>query len=303
MRILFRYSLMAALLLSIAVGSSHADEVTTAESKFPGMSWGPLAKATLADLPEGTLAEAKDLKVTEVDLNAEVADAPQSIREQLKKYSFFALEQMLTRKLLHIEATAWGKNNNVNKEPDETLSLYLASVTSKVTVTEAEIEKFRKDNAGLLKDMTPEEQKSEVRKFLEDQQRHQILDKYIRSVGGRHAIQLSEAWASAEYKKWLTNPVEVARKSGMPSLVDFNAEWCAPCKQMAPIIQGFREQYKEKLNVVLVDTDQEPILAAHYGANSIPLLLLYDRDGKEVFRHNGTLPKADIQEKLSKLGL
>jgi thioredoxin 2 len=86
--------------------------------------------------------------------------------------------------------------------------------------------------------------------------------------------------------------------ASVPVVVDFWAAWCAPCRMIAPVLQGLAESHAGKLKVVKVDVDANPGLAARFGARSIPLLVVI-RDGQEVDRIVGALPRAALQERLA----
>ena len=86
-------------------------------------------------------------------------------------------------------------------------------------------------------------------------------------------------------------------KSSTPVLVDFWAEWCGPCKAIAPTLEEIAGDYGDRLKVVKVDVDENRQSATQYGIRSIPSLLLF-KDGAEVDRIIGALPKQQLMEKI-----
>ena len=75
-----------------------------------------------------------------------------------------------------------------------------------------------------------------------------------------------------------------------PALIDFYADWCQPCKIVAPILEELSDEYKEKLNIYKVDTESERELAAIFGIQSIPSILFIPSDGQPQMAM-GALPK------------
>ncbi len=85
--------------------------------------------------------------------------------------------------------------------------------------------------------------------------------------------------------------------SSTPVLVDFWAEWCGPCKAIAPTLEELAGDYGERLKVVKVDVDENQQRAQQYNIRSIPQLLLF-KDGNEVDRIIGAVPKSQLTEKI-----
>jgi thioredoxin 1 len=84
-------------------------------------------------------------------------------------------------------------------------------------------------------------------------------------------------------------------KSETPVLVDFWAEWCAPCRAIAPIVKEIANEYGEKIKVVKINIDDSPQTPGSYGIRSIPTILAF-KDGQVVSQLTGARPKGDFEE-------
>lgn len=88
-------------------------------------------------------------------------------------------------------------------------------------------------------------------------------------------------------------------KSPLPILVDFWAEWCAPCRMIAPVLSELAHEYRDRLRIGKLNVDEEPELASRYQVQSIPNMKLF-RKGEAVDELVGSMPKAEILKRLKK---
>jgi thioredoxin 1 len=84
-------------------------------------------------------------------------------------------------------------------------------------------------------------------------------------------------------------------KSGKVVLVDFWAEWCGPCRQLAPVLDELSSELADKVEIFKVDIDQNTETPTKYGVRGIPTLILF-KDGKQVATKVGALPKSSLKE-------
>lgn len=97
---------------------------------------------------------------------------------------------------------------------------------------------------------------------------------------------------------------ELIQTNELPVFVDFWAEWCGPCRMVAPSVKQLAEELKDRLTVVKINVDEKPAVAAKYGIQSIPTFMIFYK-GKTVGRFSGAMPfpmlKQEVEKHLSQL--
>ena len=88
---------------------------------------------------------------------------------------------------------------------------------------------------------------------------------------------------------------ELINSPGMPVLVDFYADWCGPCKTMAPILEQVAAQHQGKLKIIKIDVDRNQAVAQQFRVQGIPTLILFHK-GQPVWRQSGVVPGPQLTQ-------
>jgi len=293
--------LLAALWLFEAISTAEASKEMTIEQAYPGLASGILKTARLETLEQGVVMKTNDLQIDENLLGELLKEIDQDLRPQYEKNLFFVMEQQALEKVLLHEARKSGANTE-----DSARAIILSFLSEKVagtTVSDEEIRSFYEKNKANLGDASFDQVKDGINQYLLEGKRHEAIVTYVETLGERLNIRLDAKWVEKQSALARDNPVDKARSSGKPTLVEFGATGCVPCDMMQPVLDNLRTRYQDRLNIVFVHVGEEQILAARYAITSIPVQAFFNHSGKEVFRHTGFFAQAEVEEKLAEMGV
>jgi thioredoxin 1 len=97
-------------------------------------------------------------------------------------------------------------------------------------------------------------------------------------------------WTMAKFNDTINGSV--------PTLVDFHATWCGPCKTMSPILDSLKKEKGEQLRILKIDVDKNKMLASQLGIRSVPTLIYY-KSGKLIWRKSGVLSLQELKSSLN----
>ena len=113
-------------------------------------------------------------------------------------------------------------------------------------------------------------------------------------------IHLTNEQFIARIGDYKSNPGSFVFLGDKPALIDFYADWCGPCKMLAPVLEEVSDEYAGKVDVYKVNVDAEEELAMFFGIRSIPTLIFIQKDGT-MHRSQGAMGKPQLKEAIEKI--
>lgn len=283
-------------------GCSDDGKVAIVEETYPGLSLGMLKNAKLTKMKPETLAQAGGAEVTDAQLQSMLGEMPPEFLPQLKKNLIFLLEQRVAKTVLVQEAKSAGVSTEGAADEDIIQALAL-HVTKTATVPEEDIQKFFDANKAMIGEAPYEEVKEPIRAMLLQEKQQEALNTYLEQLERRVDIRVNRVWFEEQSRLARDNPVDKARSSGKPSVVQFDVATSPPGEMMQPLLESLQKKYPETLNVVFVNLTEEQILGARYGIREASTQVFYDKSGKEISRNAGMLNAEELAQQIAKIGV
>ena len=298
-----RYIVCTALIASIAPVQVLASSpvAPTVERAHPGLVRGVLKSAELIELPGDILAETDQFQITGAALDEGIQGAEFDIRPQIKKNLLFVLESLVTKRLLLHQAYAAGYSRD--DSDDEVIRQLLHGVAAGVTVSDQEVKDYYLENREAIYGIPFEKAKEPLEAISRQEKQRQAITDYTNALGERIPIRLDTTWFEKHRELAADNPVDKARRSGRPTMVEFGSDGCRPCDLMQPIVDRLRKKYAKRLNIVFIHVREEQILSTRYGVSSIPVQVFFDKTGREFFRHVGFFSEEEIEKIFTQMGV
>jgi len=275
---------------------------STVEKTYPGLAAGILKSAQLDNLGSGKLLAADGFEILQTWVDETINTIPAEMREEAAGSLFFLLEQEVTRRVVLRDAKNAGISTKDVTE-DEIIRLYLSQKVAGIAVSDGEAQSFYDANKEMVGGLPFDQVKGSIQDFLVQQKQQEAIIDYVKNLEKLKDFRVNAEWVKNQNVLERDNPVDRARRSGKPTMVEFGAAGCVPCDMMQPILDKMKKTHGQHLNVVFVNVRENQILGARFGIRSIPVQVFYDRSGRETFRHVGFFPEVEVNKELEKLGL
>ncbi len=295
--------IMAAAVLQLPAYAED-DGPSRLADKYPDLSRGVLGQALLAPMEADVLVRVRDREITRDMLADRVEEIPDELRPQAEDYMFYVLEGMVTEPILlaHIlgEADPDGMVDPANMQ--QVLGDYIGNVVDSIEIDVQEARTFYDENQEVFSETDFEDVKEEVINYLRSERQRDAWEEHTRNIGRLIPIKVNADWITEHAARSKDNPVDNARAGDKPVLVVFTADWCPACQQLKPVLDRVVASYEDTIVVKIIDTDKRVFLSTRYGVSSIPVLVFFNADGEEVFRHTGFMEEEDLIARLELLG-
>jgi len=267
---------------------------------------------------ETVLATVNGEQITLTNLQQALQDVPAQYRSAFENNQRELLEQLIARTLLLQKARSSGtrqspeernaQGGDADSPPqneDEMINdLLEREVLNHVEVSDADLRQFYEQHRDEMPaGRTFEELKDSLRAHALREKQSKAIESYLTGLRAAATISRNEAWVELQEARASDNPLDRALATGRPVVADFGRGVCIPCKMMKPILDDLKEEYAGRAEILIIEIDEYPAVTQRVGIRAIPTQIFYDSQGKEVYRHQGFMPREDIVARLAEMGV
>ena len=270
--------------------------------------------------PEGSgrqvLATVNGDKITVDNFNQEIAKVKEPTLGIIKEDPAKFLETMIMRRLVLQEAKKQGLLPAKEKKDPEGTALSEEAVikeflakkfSSAPAVSRQEVETFYEIYKDRMEGKSLEQVASMIEQIIRQGKQQEQVELFIGDLRKSASIEINHDRLQKIAEKPPDSNTEEdftkALKSDKPVVVDFGSNSCIPCRQMRPILQEIKKAHSGKAEVLVIDVYKYQNLAREHKIRTIPTLIFFDLNGKQVHRHQGFMSKKAILEQLKKMGV
>lgn len=300
------FLVIAIAALPFAVGFRAEAAARTIDQVYPGLLRGSLSSAVFGRLPDGALARSGGMVISAAEIEALIARSPAPNRPELRKNALFLVQELVTKRLLAYDAKLAAQKRGERAEglPEaDLISRHLQSLAGEVAVSEDEMAAFYAANIDMFEGAPLAKVQSTLRAYLRKAKRQKRVDHYVSDLGRRYSVVVAAEWGARQAALAMDNPLDRARLSGRPTLIQFSAPDCSPCEKMAPFVEKLRKQYAGRANILTIKSDVHKLLATRFGITIAPTQVFFSAKGDEAYRNIGFLSREDTEAQLAKLGV
>ena len=290
----------AILWMITPVTSALSAEAPTMGESYPDFSEGILESAKLEKMGKGLLLKAKGFEIRDSFVEEIFGKVTPEIRKELEKSQLFLLDQEVMEKLITRDAKSMG----IATEPpnEQMFQTYIDRVTKGVTVSEKAAKTFYDENKDMVGGMPFDQVKEAIQGLLLQQNKQEALQTHIQGLAKKAQMRINENWVKKQVKMSRDNPLDRARLSGKPTMVQFSSSGCSPCEMMKPIVKKLQKKYANTINVISIPVRENQMLAKRFNVRAVPVQVFFDKKGKKIHQHMGFMAEADIVNQFKKMG-
>jgi len=286
--------------MATSISEPFSAEARTLGEAYPEFSEGILKFAKLEKMDKDMLLKAAGFEIRDAFIKESLGQLDPKLRKDLEKNMLFLLDQETMEKLITEDAKSMGI---ATEPPDEKMfQAYIDRVTKGVTVPESAAKTFYDENKEMVGGMPFDQVKESIQGLLLQQKKQEALQSHIQNIAQKAQMHINEDWVKKQVAMAGDNPLDRARLSGKPTMVQFSASGCAPCEMMKPIVKKLKKKYANTINFISIPVMEHQMLANRFNVRAVPVQVFFDKEGKKVHQHMGFMAEADIVNQFKKMG-